>query len=53
MIKMIYRRKICNFLIDSQFALHNTQNEDEMFSHARFLHSIYRILHLFHANRHE
>ena len=48
--KMIYRCKICNFLIDLEFVLHNTQNEDEMFSHARFLHTIYRMLHLFHAN---
>jgi hypothetical protein len=51
--KMIYRCKICNFVIDLEFVLHNMQNEDEMFSHARILRNVYRMLHLFHVNRHE
>jgi hypothetical protein len=50
---MIYRCKICYFLIDLEFVLQNVQNEDGMFLHARFLRNVYRMRHLLHVNRHE
>lgn len=52
-IKMIYRCKVCHFLFDLEFVLHNTPNEDGTFSHACFLLSVYCMLHLIHVRRHE